>query len=129
MRIKLAIVLALTVISGAAAPAGEFIFEQAPFASCHASTLVETGPGELLAAWFGGSAEGRPDVAIWGARKSAGRWSQPVELAREPGIAAYNPVLFYALDKTLCDGAKLTSQIGCNGIVPSRQELAVSEAE
>lgn len=101
MSSRLAVVVALTVISRAAAPDGEFIFEHAPFASCHASTLVETGPGELLAAWFGGAAEGRPDVAIWGARKSAGRWSQPVELAREPGIAAYNPVLFYSQDKTL----------------------------
>lgn len=80
---------------------GEFIFEQAPFPSCHASTIVETRPGELLAAWFGGTAEGRPDVAVWGARKSGGQWSEPVELAREPNIAAYNPVLFYSRDRTL----------------------------
>lgn len=84
-----------------AAPTGEFIFEQAPFSSCHASTLVEVAPGELLAAWFGGSAEGRPDVAIWGARRSRGNWSEPFELAREADIATYNPVLFFSRDGTL----------------------------
>lgn len=92
--------LMLSTMTGAAAP-GEFIFEQAPFPSCHASTLVEARPGELLAAWFGGAAEGRPDVAVWGARKSGGQWSAPLELAREPNIACYNPVLFWSRDRTL----------------------------
>ena len=80
----------------------EFIYDRASFPSCHASTIVETSPGEFLSAWFGGSDEGKPDVAIWGARRGKdGHWSDPVELAREPGIATYNPVLFYSADKTL----------------------------
>jgi len=79
----------------------EFVFDRAPFASCHASTIVETSPGEFLAAWFGGSDEGKPDVAIWGARRSKTGWTEPVELAREPDIATYNPVLFSTSDKTL----------------------------
>jgi predicted neuraminidase len=79
----------------------EFIFEEAPFASCHAATLVALSSGDLLAAWFGGSREGAPDVAIWGARKSGGAWSTPFELAREPHIATYNPVLFFSRDGTL----------------------------
>lgn len=44
--------------------AEEFIFEEAPFRSCHASTLVDTGDG-LVAAWFGGSDESNSDVGVW----------------------------------------------------------------
>lgn len=76
----------------------EFIFEQAPFASAHASTIVETG-GSILAAWFGGTAEGNPDVGIWLSRHDGGHWSAPVEIAN--GLQAdgarypcWNPVLF-----------------------------------
>ena len=90
-----------------AAPKFEFIFNIAPFRSCHASTVVELKNGDLLAAWFGGTAEGNPDVAIWGSRRVDGNWSPPTVLAREPQIsigapisvraasATYNPVLFY----------------------------------
>ena len=81
--------------------AGEFIFDKAPFASCHASTVVELRDGDRMAAWFGGSDEGRPDVAIWGSRRAGEHWTEPVELAREPGVAAYNPVLFYTQDRRL----------------------------
>jgi predicted neuraminidase len=84
-----------------AAPQFDFVFDHAPFASCHASTIVETSPGEFLAAWFGGTAEGRPDVAIWGSRSSGGVWTPPFELVREPQIATYNPVLFAAHDGVL----------------------------
>ena len=79
----------------------EFIFEKAPFASCHAATIVETEGGTHLAAWFGGDAEGKPNVAIWGARLENGKWTTPFELIREPNIATYNPVLFYSKDRTL----------------------------
>lgn len=79
----------------------EFVFETAPFRSCHASTILELRNGDLLSAWFGGTDEGNPDVAIWSSRRSNGAWSPPVELAREPHIATYNPVLFYSKDQTL----------------------------
>jgi len=76
----------------------EFIFETAPFPSCHASTIVETG-GTLVAAWFGGTAERNPDVGIWVSRLEGGRWSAPVEV--ENGVQSatlryptWNPVLF-----------------------------------
>ena len=79
----------------------EFVYTEAPFPSAHASTLVELKNGDVLSAWFGGSAEGKPDVAIWSARRSNGKWSEPVELVREPDIACYNPVLFYSADGKL----------------------------
>lgn len=72
----------------------EFIFTDAPFRECHASTLVELPDGDLLAAWFGGKREGDPSVAIWGARRTGGAWSRPEVWAREPGVPCWNPVLF-----------------------------------
>ncbi len=76
----------------------EFIFETAPFASSHASTMAET-PGGLVAAWFGGTAEGKPDVGIWVSRQVDGAWSAPVEVANgiQPDgarLPCWNPVLF-----------------------------------
>jgi predicted neuraminidase len=61
---------------------------------CHASTLVEAWDGTLLAAWFGGTYEGYPDVAIWLARCPGGRWSQSIKVADVPGVPLWNPVLF-----------------------------------
>lgn len=85
----------------------EFIFEQAPFASCHASTICQLADGGLLAAWFGGTEEGSRDVGIWLSRKPAGgSWSEPREVAngiqyRSPDgqvsrHPCWNPVLFVA---------------------------------
>lgn len=76
----------------------EFVFTQAPFPSCHASTLAET-PDGLVAAWFGGTAEGNPDVGIWVARREGQGWSRPVEVAdgRQadgPRYPCWNPVLY-----------------------------------
>jgi predicted neuraminidase len=78
-----------------------FIYETAPFPECHASTIVETGPNEFVAAWFGGTDEGSKDVGIWGARLKDGKWSAPFEIVKEPNYSMYNPVLFYTKDKTL----------------------------
>jgi predicted neuraminidase len=96
----------IALLAGAAAyadPSGELIFQPGavPFASSHASTIVELKNGDLLSAWFGGTAEGKPDVAIWSARKSGGAWSTPVELAREPGVPCWNPVFFHTADGRL----------------------------
>ena len=76
----------------------EFVYETAPFASCHASTLVETKNGEILAAWFGGSKEGANDVAIWMSRRTADGWTAPREIARHENTPTWNPVLFRTLD-------------------------------
>ncbi len=84
-----------------AAPRAEFIYTSAPFASAHASTVIELKNGDILAAWFGGTAEGNPDTAIWSSRRVNGQWSAPTELVREPNIASYNPVFFYTKDERL----------------------------
>jgi predicted neuraminidase/predicted dehydrogenase len=83
----------------------EFIFERAPFASAHASTVAEI-PGGLIAAWFGGTREGAPDVGIWLSRRIDGSWSSPREVA--DGVQAngtrypcWNPVLFEMPNKEL----------------------------
>ncbi len=52
-----------------------------------------------MAAWFGGAAEGDPDVGIWLSRKTGERWTAPVEAANgagagRPAEPCWNPVLF-----------------------------------
>jgi len=77
----------------------EFIFDAAPFASSHASTIVETKEGPV-AAWFGGPHERHPEVVIWTARHDGKKWSAPAQVAdgiQEDGRTRYpcwNPVLF-----------------------------------
>ncbi|HXG13199.1 MAG TPA: exo-alpha-sialidase [Gemmataceae bacterium] len=76
----------------------EFIYEKAPFPSCHASTIVES-KGGLVAAWFGGTREGHPDVGVWVSRHDGRGWSEPVEAANgiesaEKRYPCWNPVLF-----------------------------------
>jgi predicted neuraminidase len=83
----------------------EFIFEEAPFGRCHASTIAETGEG-LVAAWFGGSQEGHSDVGIWIARQVSSRWSKPAEVATGASpdgkrYPCWNPVLFSASNNLL----------------------------
>jgi predicted neuraminidase len=79
----------------------EFLNEKAPYPQCHASTIVEAEPGRLVAAWFGGTREGAPDVGIWLSRHDGKRWLPATEVAdggqpdgtRHP---TWNPVLFKA---------------------------------
>jgi len=79
-----------------------FIWEEAPFPRAHASTIVEATDGTLIAAWFGGSGEGQEDVGIWSSRRpKAGEWSPPVQLYKEPGQPAWNPVLFRGDGETI----------------------------
>ena len=68
---------------------------------CHASTLVAL-PDGFAAAWFQGSKEGRPDVAIYGSRTDAdGHWSRPVRWAKVNDRPHWNPVLFLAAPQRL----------------------------
>jgi predicted neuraminidase len=109
-----AIVLGWLLAAAPAAPAlaqsatpviktAEFLNEGAPYPQCHASTILETSPGRLLAAWFGGTQERANDVGIWLGRFDGTRWSAGVEVAT--GVQAdgtrlptWNPVLFKAPD-------------------------------
>lgn len=83
----------------------EFVFENAPFLSCHASTIEETPEG-LVVAFFGGTAEKNSDVGIWVCRNTGNKWTEPLEVANgvQPDGKRYpswNPVLFRYLNGPL----------------------------
>jgi predicted neuraminidase len=91
--------LLIAAATGPAVLRSEFIYETAPFPSCHASTIAETPAGQLVAAWFGGTRERAPDVCIWVSHHEGGQWTPPAEVAS--GVQAdgsrhpcWNPVLF-----------------------------------
>jgi predicted neuraminidase len=83
----------------------EFVFTEAPFKECHASTIAETPEG-LVVSWFGGTKEKNKDVEIWVSRKVGDTWTEPVSVAngiqneklRHP---CWNPVLFQVPDGPL----------------------------
>ena len=83
----------------------EFIYKEAPYPSCHASTIAET-PAGMVAAWFGGTRERNPDVGIWVSRLIDGKWTPSVEVVN--GVQndtlrypTWNPVLFQIPDGEL----------------------------
>lgn len=76
----------------------EFIFTEAPFKQCHASSIVETNAG-LVTAWFGGTEEAENDVGIWLSRNKGAGWNEPKEVANgvqhsKKRYPCWNPVLF-----------------------------------
>jgi predicted neuraminidase len=71
------------------------------FKSCHASTLVRLENGDILAAWFAGTAEGNSDVAIWMSRRTVEGWQKPFVVSDNEGIAHWNPVLFKNSDNRI----------------------------
>ncbi|WP_018616966.1 sialidase family protein [Segetibacter koreensis] len=84
----------------------ELIFNNPPFAQCHASTIVEVKPGKRMVAYFAGTGEGHKDVSIWLSVEEKGKWNVPVLIAdgvindtlRYP---SWNPVLFKAKEGKL----------------------------
>lgn len=100
LRSLLLLVLPCVVLAGDLPPGlvrTEFVFEEADFKECHASTVVET-PSGLVVAMFGGTREGGKDVGIWLSRHREGKWGVPVGVADGIDGAArhpcWNPVLF-----------------------------------
>ncbi|QDT26616.1 hypothetical protein Enr10x_19210 [Gimesia panareensis] len=83
----------------------EFVYTDASFPSCHASTIVETPKG-LVCAFFGGTHEKNPDVEIWVCRNEGDGWTAPVSVADGVESASkrypcWNPVLFQPKPGTL----------------------------
>lgn len=83
---------------GGAVSVSEFMNDPMPTPACHATTIVE-GPKGLVAAWFGGTREGNPDVCIWLTRQENAKWLPAKEVAN--GVQSdgtrhpcWNPVLF-----------------------------------
>ncbi|MBH54112.1 MAG: sialidase [Opitutaceae bacterium] len=75
---------------------------------CHASTIVETDAG-LVVAWFAGTREKDPDVGIWLSRREDGEWTNPIEIVN--GVQSmnlrypcWNPVLFQPRDTSAFSG-------------------------
>jgi predicted neuraminidase len=82
-----------------------FIADSTQYEQCHASTLIETNEG-LLLAWFAGPYERHPEVCIYTSRFVNGSWSKPEKVA--DGIVndtlrypTWNPVLFRRTDKSI----------------------------
>ncbi len=91
--------LAATAAEPPAVLRSEFVNEHAPYPECHAATLAELAPGQMAAAWFGGTKERNPDVGIWFARRRDDGWEPAREVAngadqKGPRVPAWNPVLF-----------------------------------
>ncbi|HEX9152011.1 MAG TPA: sialidase family protein, partial [Flavobacterium sp.] len=79
----------------------EFIYDKAPYPSCHAATIVEAANGDLVASWFGGTQERNPDVCIWVSVKSknSDKWTEAINVAdgvmkEGPRLPTWNPVLY-----------------------------------
>lgn len=78
-----------------AAAKKELIFDEiCPTPSCHASTVLPLENGDVLAAWFGGTAESKDDVDIWVARRTAGAWLPAQRISADRQVPHWNPVLF-----------------------------------
>jgi predicted neuraminidase len=85
------------------------VFERGPIFPAnpkhnHASSVVETGDGRLLAAWYSGGGEREADdVVIEGAwlEKGKSAWGPKFVMADTPGYPDCNPALFAAPDGSL----------------------------
>ena len=76
----------------------EYLYDKAPFPSCHSATIAETSTG-LVASFFGGTKERNPDVEIYISRFVDGKWLAPVSVANgvQPDgkrLPTWNPVLY-----------------------------------
>lgn len=83
-----------------------FVYDNPPFAECHASTIEEVSSNRFMVSAFGGTEEKDPDVVIWLSATENGKWGSPIKIAdgvmndslRYP---TWNPVLFKATSAKL----------------------------
>jgi predicted neuraminidase len=100
---------AVPFVCGATAPGAEPLLERTAIfppnpKHNHASCVVETRGGDLLAAWYSGSGERQSDdVLIEGAWRAKGRsaWGPNFLMADTPGYPDCNPALFAAPDGSI----------------------------
>lgn len=71
---------------------GEIFKAREHFKSSHASTVVKMPNGNLMSAFFAGTAEGNKDIRIWYSIYD-GEWSEPKQMASSDPVAHWNPVL------------------------------------
>lgn len=102
-RTMLALLLAVTgMLCALASAAGDgglvssgFVFApSAELPSSHASSVAQMPDGSILCAWYSGTAEANPDVAVWASRFESGKWSKPEVIADTMDKPEGNPVLF-----------------------------------
>lgn len=78
----------------------QFVYKNEDFPQCHASTLCFAENGDLLSAFYGGTAEHNPDTKVRLCRKAAGTdfWTRPEVVAvpdsDKDRYCLDNPVLF-----------------------------------
>jgi alpha-L-fucosidase len=83
----------------------EFISDNTQYAQCHASTILETNDGFLMA-YFGGTHERHPDVSIYTSNYKNGQWGKPIKVADgvmndSLSYPCWNPVLFRGENKRI----------------------------
>ncbi len=71
---------------------GEIFKAREYFKSSHASTVVKMPNGNLMSAFFAGTAEGNKDIRIWYSIYD-GEWSEPKQMVSSDPVAHWNPVL------------------------------------
>lgn len=91
----------------------EFIFENKPTESCHASTVLPLDDGRVVAAWFAGTKESADDVDILTSVRSESGWSEPVRVSADSNIPHWNPVLFRRADGKIMLFSKSARRYRC----------------
>lgn len=82
----------------------EFIYPECTVTpSAHASTVLPLPDGSVVAAWFGGSREGKKDVKIWVSIRKDEKWSEPYSVSVDgEELPHWNPALFLRKDGVIC---------------------------